>query len=171
MGHAEMSLAVAGLNELQIDEKKRMLASGDWSSLPPDQRGVLHYARKLSKQPRSIDDADVQTLIRHFGSDRSIDWIYHVCWANFMTRFADAFQLPLEATNVFMPPDRAKQKPGDVAAKTPEAPATQPKPSAEPRTATAPATSTGRGTRDTRRLPWRRANADRSFVPRRVGGR
>lgn len=110
MGHAEMLLAVAGLNQLQVDERVQVLASGDWSVFTPQERVVLHYARKLSKQPHAIRQADVQTLTRHLGAERTLDWVYHISWCNFMTRVADAFQIPLEPVNVFLPPEKPKQK-------------------------------------------------------------
>lgn len=171
MGHAEMQLAVAGLNELQAEEKTRLLASGDWSSLSPQQRVILHFARKLSKEPKKLDEADMQTMIRHLGADRALDWTYHVCWANFMTRVADAFQLPLESTNVFMPPERKKPPTTDAPdAKTGGTLGEQPKPADEPRNLAPPSTQppTSRA-RETRRLLWRRPAADRGVIPRRVG--
>jgi len=35
MGHCEMGLAVAGLKQEEIRDRETMLASGNWSSLPP----------------------------------------------------------------------------------------------------------------------------------------
>jgi hypothetical protein len=46
-------------------------------------------------------DADVQRLIDTFGQRRALDLIWHTSWCNYMTRVADAFQLPLEPENVF----------------------------------------------------------------------
>jgi hypothetical protein len=101
MGHAEMLLAVAGLNELQRSERVEVLASGDWSSFSPHERVLLGFARRLSKSPQAITEHDIQLVVRHVGAERSLDWIYHVGWCNFMTRVADAFQIPLEKDNVF----------------------------------------------------------------------
>jgi hypothetical protein len=104
MGHAEMLLAVAGLDQLQVASRVRVLASGDWSSFAPTERVVLHFARHLSKHPQTIGEREVQLLVQHLGHDRALDWIFHVGWCNFMTRVADAFQIPLEPVNVFLPP-------------------------------------------------------------------
>lgn len=166
-----MQLAVAGLNELQAEEKTRLLASGDWSSLAPQQRVILHFARKISKEPKKLDEADMQTMIRYLGSDRAIDWTYHVCWANFMTRVADAFQLPLESTNVFLSPERKKPPRSDTPdAKTGGAHGEQAKPADEPRTLAPPNTPpTTSRSREMRRGLWRRPAADRGVIPRRVG--
>ena len=37
------------------------------------------------------------------GANRTVDLIYYTSWCNYMTRVADAFQLPLERDNVFTP--------------------------------------------------------------------
>jgi hypothetical protein len=102
MGHTEMLLAVAGLNEQALKEKVQKLASGDWSSFRPDERAGLHFARKLTRTPWLITQSDVATLEAHMGKERALDTIYHICGCNHMTRVADAFQLPLESENVFM---------------------------------------------------------------------
>lgn len=107
MGHAEMLLAVAGLNQLQVEGRVKVLASGDWSSFTPRERVVLGLANRLSKQPQKIQEKDIHLVVQHLGADRTLDWIYHISWCNFMTRVADAFQIPLERDNVFQPPPKA----------------------------------------------------------------
>ncbi len=101
MGHTEMLLAVAGLDDKAVRERTRRLAEGDWSDFPPAQRGAFAYARKMSKEPWSINDEDVARLKRAFGPARALDVIWWACRCHFMTRVADAFQLPLERENVF----------------------------------------------------------------------
>ena len=103
MGHTEMLLAVAGLDNKAILERTKKLADGDWSSFPPAERAAFAYARKMSKEPWSITSEDVDVLKRHFGSERAIDVIWWACRCHYMTRVADAFQLPLERENVFGP--------------------------------------------------------------------
>jgi hypothetical protein len=46
--------------------------------------------------------------VRTFGNDRSLDLIWYGAWCNYMTRVADAFQLPLERENVFAAPKDKK---------------------------------------------------------------
>jgi alkylhydroperoxidase family enzyme len=104
MGHTEMLLAVAGLDADALEKRTRMLASGDWSSLPPHERAAYFYAKKLAKTPAEIDDSDRRALFEHFGPERAIDVMWQSSWCNYMTRVADAFQLPLERDNVFAPP-------------------------------------------------------------------
>ena len=109
MGHTEMLLAVAGLDELVIKERAKMLASGDWSSLKPYERSELFFARKITKTPWAITKNDMDDLAAHLGSERAIDALWHVCWCNYMTRVADAFQIPLERDNVFKAPKKDKR--------------------------------------------------------------
>ena len=104
MGHSQMLLAVAGLKDDEIKQRKQKLASGDWSDFPPRERLAFQFAYKLTKEPAAVSDSDVKQLVETFGQHRAIDLIWYVSWCNYMTRFADAFQLPLEHENVFMPP-------------------------------------------------------------------
>ncbi len=45
MGHCEMLLAVAGLEDNEIAERTRKLASGDWSSFTPAERAAFLFAQ------------------------------------------------------------------------------------------------------------------------------
>jgi alkylhydroperoxidase family enzyme len=101
MGHCEMLLAVAGLDKSALETRERQLAGGDWSSFPPADRAAFLFARKQATAPSSIDEKDVQTLVEHFGTERALDVIWWACRCHYMTRVADAFQLPLEPANVF----------------------------------------------------------------------
>jgi alkylhydroperoxidase family enzyme len=101
MGHCEMLLAVAGLDQKQISERTRKLAEGDWSGFTPADRAAFAFARKLSFEPASVTDEYVAELQRLFGAARTFDVIWWACRCHYMTRVADAFQLPLERDNVF----------------------------------------------------------------------
>jgi alkylhydroperoxidase family enzyme len=96
-----MLLAVAGLDEKTITERVRRIAGGDWSSFPPAERAAFAYARKLTREPASVTAADVRELERHFGPERALDVVWYASRCHYMTRVADAFQLPLEKENVF----------------------------------------------------------------------
>jgi hypothetical protein len=104
MGHCEMLLAVAGLDENAVSERTRRLASGDWSTFPAGEQVAFAFARKQARQPWSITDEDFDGLARHFGRERALDVVWWSCRCHYMTRVADAFQLPLERENVFQPP-------------------------------------------------------------------
>lgn len=98
-----MLLAVAGLKPEEVKALREKLATGDWSSFPLAQRTAFGLAYKLSKDPASVTDADRAALIEVFGRERAVDLIWYVSWCNYMTRVADAFQLPLEKENAFTP--------------------------------------------------------------------
>jgi hypothetical protein len=111
MGHSEMLLAVAGLDDDEIRGRTEKLASGDWSDFAPAEQVAFQFAYKLTRQPGHIVDADVQPLIDTFGQPRALDLIWYTSWCNYMTRVADAFQLPLEPENVFQPSPLPTEKP------------------------------------------------------------
>jgi alkylhydroperoxidase family enzyme len=111
MGHSEMLLAVAGMSEDEVEARAMRLADGAWEDFPPAEREAFRFARKLTAAPWTVGDADVAALTAAFGPERALDVIWHVAWGNYMTRIADAFQLPLETTNVFAPPKPAPEAP------------------------------------------------------------
>jgi hypothetical protein len=108
MGHTEMCLAVAGLNEEAVNDTTRRL-SGDWSSFPTAERVALTFARKQAQDPASITNAELDELERYYGRNGA----WHVIWwasrCHYMTKIADAFQLPLERENPFWSMPGAKK--------------------------------------------------------------
>ena len=110
MGHCEMLLAVAGLDKNAVQERTQRLASGDWSSFTPADQAAFAFARKQAKSAASITAEDMAGLVRHFGVERALDVIWWSCRCHYMTRVADAFQLPLERENVFENPPRKDDK-------------------------------------------------------------
>jgi hypothetical protein len=100
MGHTEMVLAVAGLDQKRIAERVRRL-DGDWGSFPPAERAAYRFARNQARDPASVADRNVPELARLWGPDRALDVVWWACRCHYMTRVSDAFQLPLEAANVF----------------------------------------------------------------------
>src|SRR5262245_32586446 len=110
MGHCEMLLAVAGLDQEKIVEKTQKLASGDWTGFTPAERAAFRFARKQAKDPASITAADMRELSHHFGTARALDVLWWACRCHYMTRVADAFQLPLERDNVFEATRPQKEK-------------------------------------------------------------
>jgi hypothetical protein len=110
MGHAEMLLAVAGLKDDEVKALTKKLATGDWSDFPKPQQTAFSLAYKLSKAPASMTDTDRKALVDVFGRERAADLIWYVSWCNYMTRVADAFQLPLEKENAFAPPPKKEGK-------------------------------------------------------------
>jgi hypothetical protein len=101
MGHCEMRLAVAGLDKTTLMERSRHLASGNWSAFSSAEQAAFAFARQQARDPASVTSRNVQELVRHFGPERALDVIWWACHCHYMTRVADAFQLPLEQENVF----------------------------------------------------------------------
>ena len=110
MGHTEMCLAVAGLSEAEVNDLTRRLA-GDWSGFTAAERVALNFTRKQARDPASITDADVRELERHWGRAGAWQVIWWASRCHYMTKVADAFQLPLERENPFwsMPGAQKKQ--------------------------------------------------------------
>src|SRR4051794_32685403 len=104
MGHCEMLLAVAGLDEDAVREKTKQLASGDWSKFSPAERAAYFFARKQTNEPWSIHATDLQDLTGHSGPHRALDVLWWWCRCHSRPRVADGLQLPLERENVFKPP-------------------------------------------------------------------
>ena len=101
MGHSQMLLAVAGLKDEEVKGRAERLASGDWSSFTLNEQIAFDFARRQSKTPWAIDRADWERLVTHLGKAGAIDLVLWASRCHYMTRVADAFQLPLERTNVF----------------------------------------------------------------------
>jgi hypothetical protein len=106
-----MTLAVAGFNDGEVKARAKLLASGEWGTIPAHERLGYRFAAKLTREPAAVTTADVAALADVFGPDRTADVIWYTAWCNYMTRVADAFQLPLERENVFAlkPPAEPKQ--------------------------------------------------------------
>lgn len=95
-----MLLAVAGLEEAAVNARIKRLAGGDWSEFAPAERVAFTFARKVAT-PSALSCEDFRRLCEHFGREGAVDVLWWVCRAHYLTRVADAFQLPLESSNVF----------------------------------------------------------------------
>jgi hypothetical protein len=109
MVHGNMMLAVAGLKDEEVKARTKKLALGEWDDFPPAERQAFAFAAKLSKSPAEVTRDDVAELVQSFGPHRAIDVIWYSSWVNYMTRIADAFQLPLERENVFASPKQPEK--------------------------------------------------------------
>ena len=114
MGHCEMLLAVAGLKTDDITDRTRRLAEGDWSGFTSAEQAAFTFARKQAVNPSGVTQKDLEAVQRRFGRERALDVVWWACRCHYMTRVADAFQLPLERENVFRsdsPPKQTPKKP------------------------------------------------------------
>lgn len=96
-----MLLAVAGLTPSEIETRSQAITSGQWEEFTPAEQLAFTFARKLTVTPGRVDQADLESMSATFGPSRAVDIVWYVAWCNYMTRVADAFQLPLEQDNVF----------------------------------------------------------------------
>ncbi len=96
MGHCEMLLEVAGLDQQAIAERTRRLASADWSAFPPAEQRAFAYARKLSQTPWKLTGDDYAMLEKELGPEKAMATFWWLCRGLYMTRVSDGFQLPLE---------------------------------------------------------------------------
>jgi len=133
MGHVHYMAAVAGLSTSHVHE----VESG-WA-LDARRGAALPFARKLTRTPEKIGQADVDALRKVFSEDEVVQLVFAVCHFNTMNRLADAFGVPLEQGNVFGRGDDRKVypvAPAGTGVKPPPPPAPpakpEPKPEAEP---------------------------------------
>jgi hypothetical protein len=99
MGHCEMLLAVAGLDQKAVAERARRLSEGDWSRFSPQEQAAFAFARHL-ESPKMAKQ-EFKELVAHLGPARATDVLWWTSHCHYMTRVADALQVPLEKDNVF----------------------------------------------------------------------
>src|SRR5205823_2646968 len=106
------------LKSEDVRARTRRPARGDWSDFPAAERAAFGLADKLSRGPAAVTDQDRSALVSLFGENRAMDLVWYTAWSSYMTRVADAFQLPLEREYVFTPPkkpaEEKKSSPGHV---------------------------------------------------------
>ncbi len=101
MGHCEMLLEVAGLDQPAVAKRTRLLAETDWAAFPKSEQVAYAYARKLSATPAKLTSQDYESLEKEFGPKQAMSIFVWLCRGLYMTRISDGFQLPLERDNVF----------------------------------------------------------------------
>lgn len=94
-----MLLAVAGLDQKTVTERVRRLSEGDWSRFSPQEQAAFAFARKLETPKMATQE--FKELVAQLGLARAIDVLWWTSQCHYMTRVADAIQLPLEKDNVF----------------------------------------------------------------------
>ena len=95
-----MILAVAGMSADDVAENTRRLAA-DAKGQTPAEKVAFAFARKQSAEPWAVTDADVAALEKEFGTAKAWQVIWWASRCHYMTKVADAFQLPLEQDNPF----------------------------------------------------------------------
>jgi hypothetical protein len=108
MGHTRMLLAVAGMDSAAIRQRTDVLAGTDWTTLSAVDRAAFAFAGRQARVPWEITTADTEQLVTWLGQERALDIVWWTSRCNFMTRVADALQLPLETENVFADPPASR---------------------------------------------------------------
>jgi hypothetical protein len=89
--YARSDLRRAGLANADL----KRLASGP-SSGPPAEQGATAFARKLTLAAYKITDAEVASLLEHYGAESLAAIVHTVAYANFQDRILLALGVPVE---------------------------------------------------------------------------
>jgi AhpD family alkylhydroperoxidase len=87
---------VLGLRRLGVEPKKLLAMKKDDSALTPRELTAVEFARKLTKQPNSVTDADFEKLKKEFGEQGAVEVVLQTGAFAFMNRFTDGLRLPSE---------------------------------------------------------------------------
>jgi len=87
---------VQGLRRLGVSIDKLVAMRKDDSALTPKELVAVEFARKSTRSPGSITDADYDRLVKTFGDRGALDVLLQTCNFAFMNRFTDNLGLPSE---------------------------------------------------------------------------
>jgi uncharacterized peroxidase-related enzyme len=87
---------VLGLRRLGVDPAKLVAMQKDDAQLNERERAVVSFARKLTRGPSSITDADVAALRAEFQNYGALEIVLQTGAFSFMNRFTDNLRLPSE---------------------------------------------------------------------------
>jgi alkylhydroperoxidase family enzyme len=93
LGHQEIKLSVAGL-----DEDKIAALDGDWSEFTPAERSAFAFARKLTYQPHLLGDADIEGLRKHYTDLQILEIVLSLAGNISINRWKEGVGVPQEAT-------------------------------------------------------------------------
>jgi AhpD family alkylhydroperoxidase len=87
---------VQGLRRLGVSIDKLVAMRKDDSALTPKELVAVEFARKSTRSPSSITEADYDRLVKTFGDRGALDVLLQTCNFAFMNRFTDNLGLPSE---------------------------------------------------------------------------
>lgn len=87
---------VQNLRRLNVDPAKLVAMKKDDAMLTLRERAAVVFARKLTRDPASVTDADVARLEKELGSTGAKEVILQTSAFSFMNRFTDGLNLPSE---------------------------------------------------------------------------
>jgi AhpD family alkylhydroperoxidase len=89
LGHQESKLLRAGLSEDTI-----AALDGDWSQFTPAERAAFAYARKLTYEPNTLTDADVDALRKYYQDLQILEMTLSVAGNNAINRWKEGAGIP-----------------------------------------------------------------------------
>jgi alkylhydroperoxidase family enzyme len=89
--HTLLSLRRAGIDPAKLASIKK-----DDSQLSPEELLAVQFARKLTRRPGTITDADWSSLVKTFTEQGALDILFGACGMNYLNRFNDAMHSPSE---------------------------------------------------------------------------
>jgi AhpD family alkylhydroperoxidase len=109
---------VQGLRRQGVEIEKLVAMQKDDSALTKEEKAAVDFARKLTKTPGAITEADRTNLQSAFPGTKAFDILQQTCRFAFMNRFTDGLRLPSEDEAVktyketygALPPDRDWKK-------------------------------------------------------------
>ncbi len=87
---------VVGLRRLGVDAKKLVSMKKEDAQLTARELTAVEFARKLTKDPVSVTDADFEKLEKEFGEQGAFEVVLQTGAFAFMNRFTDGLRLPSE---------------------------------------------------------------------------
>jgi alkylhydroperoxidase family enzyme len=89
LGHQEIKLSVAGL-----DEDRIAALDGDWSEFSAKEQAAFGFARKLTYEPHLLADADIEKLREHFSDLQILEIVLSVAGNNSINRWKEGVGVP-----------------------------------------------------------------------------
>lgn len=87
---------VLGLRRLGVDPAKLVAMKKDDSALTPRELTAVTFARKVTRGPATVTDADFTKLKTEFGEQGAFEVLLQTCGFSFMNRLTDGLRLPSE---------------------------------------------------------------------------
>ncbi|MEJ7615396.1 MAG: hypothetical protein WKF30_00145 [Pyrinomonadaceae bacterium] len=81
---------------LRWADRRSVAMKKDDSALTPRELTAVQFARKLTREPAGVSDADFDKLKSEFGEPGALEVLLQTCAFSFMNRFTDALRLPSE---------------------------------------------------------------------------
>jgi len=91
---------VIGLKRAGVDPSKLLAMKKDDSQLTPRELAAVEFARKLTRSPNSVTDADYARIKQVFGEQGALEVVMQTANFAYMNRFTDGLRLPSEDEGV-----------------------------------------------------------------------